>query len=125
MKNSNYDSKYSVLEIISSFENSFIDKGIFDLKEIIKFYYRRRIFSKYTLEKDLNKMSDIELQILFEQIKKNYLNKIYSGIISDSDSTDLSSILFEFLIRKLQLKDQLNLKNVELSKFIEKNVCFY
>ena len=61
----------------------------------------------------------------FKNFEENYLNKIYSGIISDSDSTDLSSILFEFLIRKLQLKDQLNLKNVELSKFIEKNVCFY
>ena len=109
---------------MSSLEEGLIERGCNNSRELLKFCYRRRIFSKYILEKDLNKLIDIELQILFEQVKENYLNKIFNSIISDSDSIELSSILLEFLRRKNRIKDNNNFNSKEFVIFLNNNVLF-
>ena len=120
MKNSKILVYLSVLDIMSSYEDKIIDKSS-NLKDDIRFYYRRRIFSSYILEKDLKYLIDIELQIIFKQVKKNFLNKIFSSVISDSDSIQLCTILTELLKRKIEPKE-FNIDGYHLEDFLQMNV---
>ena len=109
---------------MSCFEDSVVDRGM-NLNDIVKFNFRRRIFSLNLLYKELNGINDIELQTLYEQIKKNYLYKIFSGVISDTDSIYLSAILIEFIKRKTGSKeDLLSIESKEIENFIEHSVIY-
>ena len=63
--------------------------------------------------------------MIYNQVKKKFLNKLFSGIISDSDSILLCTILTEIQARKIKIHT-LNFNNLEdIQIFISNNVIIF